>query len=343
MEYLPAPRRGLLILAAALVLSLALQAAFALTPIRKMRKQDCFWMMFESDRLAAGQNPYSRILYDSMERGHYPTHLPLIYLAAAAPRRLGMISFAPRLNLLRFLNLLATLAVAHLLLRAGRRSAGSPWGVAVAVVWLLNFFTLYVQKVAQVDLIMVWLIALSVAARERNRSLAWFLLGVSLAVKHFGIFLVPLYLAEEKSVRGAAAGLAWCAAVPLAVSIPFLVWDARGLWVSIAYSGVRGGNNWFTYFLANEGFLGRFELLKALALVYLFAWRGRWPLAGAATLLYAFFYLLNPVIYQQYFVYGIFFLLLYVLTHRAPRRWIEDRLAQARRLLAGARPSGARA
>ncbi len=330
-------KRARLILLAAVVLSLALQAVFALTPIRKMRKQDCFWMLFEVDRLMEGQNPYTRILHDTMERGHYPTHLPLMYLAAALPRLLfKVVRFAPWLYILRFVNLLATLAMAHLLLRLGTRTAGPAWGVGAAVVWLANFFTFYVQKVAQVDLIVVWVVALSVISRERRRSLSWFLLGVSLAIKHFAVFLVPLYLAEEKSLRDAVKGVLWCAAVPLAVSIPFLFWDAPGLIASVGYSGTRGGNNWFTYFLANEGFLGRFELLKALGLVYLFAWRGRWPLAGAATLLYAFFYLLNPVIYQQYFVYGIFFLTLYVLTDREPRRWIEGRWGVLRRLTARA-------
>jgi uncharacterized membrane protein len=142
------------------------------------------------------------------------------------------------------------------------------------------------------------------------------LLSTSLALKQLAIFIVPLYLIavwqghERNRLRELAVAAALIASVPLATSLPFLLWDAEGFTKSIFFSATRDAMSHVNapcldgYF----GWIGittRLPMVLVLALTYLLAWRRVVGVQTASLLAMVTFLCFNPVLFLQYFCWAV--------------------------------------
>jgi uncharacterized membrane protein len=275
---------------------------------------DIYYIFLEGQRLAAGENPYARVLGSDMLRNDkYATYLPGAYLAGAGLHLAGFETFAEWLRVWRWLLLvvmLATVGVFFVLLGAGQR-----WlALFFAAFWLFNRWTLEVVEIAHIDPLALLFLILSLALLPRRPRVAALLLGISLAVKHIGILLVPLYLLYAWQASGdwrhvLRQGL-WLGVIPLVLALPFLFWDAEALIRSLLFSVTRLSDHSVGVASLDEviglvGVAARLPMLVLIAAVYLLASSGavnRWT---AAFLVFAVFTGYNSVLYPQYMIWPL--------------------------------------
>ena len=167
---------------------------------------------------------------------------------------------------------------------------------------------------------------LSLECFGRRRRLAFLLFGTSLAIKHVALLVVPLYLLwtwqreersprQERWTRTAQAAL-WIALIPLAVSLPFLWWDASAFIGSILSSVTRPDRGYghvsaVGSLLGLRGSLARIPLLLLASLILLVA-AHRQVIGRYTTVLLMFAVVtdFNTVLFPQYFVWAIPFIVL---------------------------------
>ncbi len=282
---------------------------------RDVRNEDIFMTYCEGNTLAHGRNPCSRTMACDMRDNHakYPTYLPLSYLLSAACVKIGLDDFAPWVSVWRILFALAQFAIGaalfHVFLKRRR-----PWlGALAAAIWWLNRWTLFVVYVAHVDFVSILFVILSLIFFKKRPWMSLVFFGVSLAWKHLAIFLGPLYViwmwqdspVETRRKRSCLA-LAAMAAVPLLLSLPFMVMDFSGFAKSIMLSATRRGD-YLGYapsiellYAVDGGLLGRLPMLGLMALVFAASFMkhiGRWAAAMLVMMIFLYF---NPVLYAQY-------------------------------------------
>jgi uncharacterized membrane protein len=289
---------------------------------------DIYYIWRDGVRLAEGVNPYG---YDHppepAERPtKHPSYLPLFYLAVAVVYKLGVHDYTTWLALWRVARIVTHVAIAVLLYCAGQRAGRRLLGLLGAVFWSLDRWTLYTVRAGGLDQPALLLLLLSLECFGRRRRLACLLLGTSLAIKHVGLLVAPLYLVwtwqraerdprPERWMRTAEAAL-WIALVPLIVSLPFLAWDASAFAQSILSPVTRPPDGYAHVsavgsLLGLRGGMARVPLLFLTALILLVA-AYRQVIGRYTTVLFMFtaFTDFNTVLFPQYFAWVIPFIVL---------------------------------
>jgi uncharacterized membrane protein len=185
-----------------------------------------------------------------------------------------------------------------------------------ALFWFFNRWVLYITVNAQIDLLPVFCLVASLLVFRTNRRLSYLLLGISLALKHIGIFVAPLYLiwiwqaADRNRLGQVVRGALWIAAIPVLLSLPFILWNAEGFRESMIYSLDREATNHFKVASLDElltviypwftGILTRLPMIGLMLLIYLGALRRQIPLFFAVLLVISVFIDFGSVLFRQY-------------------------------------------
>ncbi len=324
------PGLAWLLLALLLVLGAAVYLA---APAVTHTGTDIYYSYLEGQRIAAGVNPYTRILGGNMrENQKYPTYFPLFFLIAALMQRMGLAEFPAWFAALHWLLLPFNLGAGALLYYMLYRRKGVLLAVLGALIWFLNRWNLLIVRVDNIDNVAIFCLLLSLWLLDKQRLASLLLLGLSLAFKHFGLFIVPLYLiviwqdtrpaGARAAIRATLGGALAVATIPCLVSIPFLFWpgdtvahNAEGFARSIFFSATRDAAAHVdapsldsTFGLS--GFTARLPMFGLFTLIYAVYWQARLKLYAACFLVIAALIDFNPVLFTQYFCWLVPFGLL---------------------------------
>ncbi len=234
-------------------------------------KPDISYIWRDSIGIAAGKNPYERIIGGSMQTNDkYATYFPLFYLLGALVHTLGVQTFESWLAFWRIIFLACDigtgLLIYTLLITSGRPLLAG----GGAAFWLLHRWTLSSAMSANIDFLSIFFLLLSLtflslyqARSTPAKSTQWHLwaallsLSVSLAIKQIAIFLVPLYCIwvwqssgapifatgrgrwRQTRIAQSAVALLVILSLPMIVALPFLAWNAPGFIMSILFSATR--------------------------------------------------------------------------------------------------------
>ncbi|MBI3142214.1 MAG: hypothetical protein HYZ16_05260 [Bacteroidetes bacterium] len=284
--------------------------------------EDIYYIYLESKRIAEGENPYERVLAGNMrDNDKYATYFPLLYTLGSGIIVLGAESFVAYQQVWQVISVLCLLAIGflvyHTLASLGYYLLGF---FAVAFV-LFNRWTLYVSGVAQIDFIAMLPLLLSLLWLRKNFVIALMLFGLSLAVKQIAIFLTPLYMVWAWQVYGqrlwALRGLVYAAAIPLLVSLPFMIWNLKGFIYSVFFSATRNpsthiGADSMDVVMHMAGLAAKLPMLGMMGLVFVLAYTKKLGPMLATAFVFILFIDFNSVLFRQYFVWALPFLALAV-------------------------------
>jgi len=299
--------------------------------------EDIFYLFVEGSRLVDGVNPYERVLSGDMRRNEkYAAHFPLFYIVSSATQVVGLGEFSEWLVFWRFVFLGFVVGIAYLIFRNCTAGGLPLLGVLGAAFWLFNRWALHVTVIAHIDFIPLFFLVLSLSLLRRRFWLACMLFGISLAFKQIGIFAFPLYMIwawqmeRPERFRHVLKAFAMIFAIPLVVSIPFVIWNAEGFVRSILFSATRSPSGHFgvpslDVFLGWEGIPARIPMMALFGLTYALAMHRRLPPYASLLLVMAIFFSFNSVLFRQYMVWWVPFVPLTLLEIPSLRRNIARR------------------
>jgi hypothetical protein len=269
-----------------------------------------------SRELGGGVNPYERILPGQRSDGKYAIYLPLFYIFGALLQKLGAADYGAWLGVWRVANLASLLGIGALLFGALYRRGLLLAAFFALLYWLFSRWTLYITVNAQIDLPAVLCLVASMLLFRTHRRSALLLLGVSLALKHVAIFIAPLYLcwawqdARQDRLWHVARTAIWIAALPVAISLPFVFWHPEAFRDSMIYSLSRGAGNHFKVASLDELLRGmypsytgvptRIPLIGLMLLIYAGALRRQIPMFIGALFVMAVFIDFSSVVFRQH-------------------------------------------
>lgn len=302
-------------------------------------ERDIYYQHVEALKIRDGINPYERILGEDLRiNKKYPTFLPFSYLVILGLSSLVGYDFVAFTVVLRALTLLADCLTALVLLRIGQKKRLPFLGLAAAAFWLFSRWSIYNFAQARLDGIAISLAVLAVYLyRRSSRFWPFFVMSFSLGVKQLGVFILPLFFFDSLRGRNWADLLRRAAllfSIPLVFSLPFFLKNPEGLLYSLGFSFTRlpeisnvdFGWDLITrelgnYLLPKSGLVGtfrgmmlyyvfpRFPLFILFFLLMTFAYLEKWGKYLTALVGMLLFLSLNPVIFSQYFVWVMPFVL----------------------------------
>lgn len=318
----------------AIVLALAITIGVATAAIHHLWELKGFERLIDSDiyniweegkKLSEGINPYARIIGQSMrDNNNYPTYLPLTYLFAALLQRLGIESFPEFIRIWRGIGLACHLGLGLLTFHIYNRQQKPLAGLIAISILLLGRWSAYIIDVQHLEFPAI--LAITAAGQQLNRrpTLSAFLFGLSLSIKHIGIILLPCFLL---GLNADATGLSmatkrkrirrYCLvafALPLVISVPFLIDHATGFLLSMLFSASRGTSS-HGIATGSEMILLSVDSTRLLmASLFVMGWivqaKQRMNLWLASTLILLIFLQFNPVVFAQYYIWITAFLLI---------------------------------
>jgi uncharacterized membrane protein len=311
-------RRNVICAAALLILAVAtlfFHRGAAETP---PGREDVYYAWLEAERLAHGTNPYERVLSgDMLHNAKYATYLPAYYLLAAGFYKAGVTDYAVWLKFWRPVCELAQFAIAAFLLIVLAQRGSLALALCASFFWYFNRWTIAVVGISHLDTIAVLFLLLSLHLFERHKVASPLLFGLSLSVKHMALFLIPFYLlwefragTSETALRRTVKAAALLGAIPLVLSLPFLIWSAPGLLMSILFSATRMPAADFPgmSFDAAMGLVGlpaKIPMLGLMLLAFVGAVTRRIGRYGISLMVLTIFLDFNSVLFMQYMVWTV--------------------------------------
>ena len=186
-------------------------------------------------------------------------------------------------------------------------------GILAAVFWLFNRWTLKTVASNNMDFIPIFFMLAGLVFFPRKKWFSLLLFSISLAFKQFAIFIAPLFLiwlytstADPRARwHQILSGTALIASVPFFTSLPFLLWNAEGMFKSIVFSATRAAETHFAApsldtLIGWQGLPARIPMLILILLVYWLAYSGIGKKYTLAFLVIAIFINFNGVLYEGY-------------------------------------------
>jgi len=311
--------RSMQALAFSLVVSICLLGMLAhvrLWPKSEDRNDDIYFTYVEGDRLLNGVNPYARVLEGDMrENEKYATYLPLFYYLAAGVQLLGLVEYPQWLAFWRLVFLLACSWIATCIFLRAWATRLRAFAVAASLFWLFNRWTLHVSISADLDFLPLALLLTSWALLGKRPRAALVVFGASIAIKHYGAFLAPLFLMSVWRSSPDPKARIWkdlllLGSVPLIASLPFLFLDAEAFAKSILFSVSRnpmatGDIHSLDALLGWSGWAARIPMIGLLGLIYVAVWRGRLGAYASSLLVLATVTFFNSVFFTSYMVWVV--------------------------------------
>jgi uncharacterized membrane protein len=267
--------------------------------------------------------------FSSRNYSYPPGYLPWLWWSVRAAT--GGVRFW---HLARIPPIAADLALAWLVAaELGRRGATSgARALAAATIAFGPSFVVSSAVEGQIDAVAILpaVVAVLVWERgdaERRALIAGLLIGVGAAIKTAPFLVVLALLPTAVSRREMLRVIAWAAAVPAALVLPFLVADPSGTFAALRYGGFPGAGGVSLLLQPGLGrhYLGDYDLSSAYPAVQSFGWlltaagvavatvvaaRARLSATRAAALLWLAVYVTGVNWYPQYLAWGVPFLVL---------------------------------
>jgi hypothetical protein len=323
----------MLAIAAIFLITIIVNATNYVSPAN-LQQSDIHYEWSQAVELSKGINPYAQVLSGNLlQNNKYATLFPLYYyflLGFAALTHCSFAGFAPlywsALQIFEF--------VAFLFIYLPFRKYKAV-GLVGGAFFMLNRWTLLDVSMLKQDVISVALLLAALYFIDKKTRLAFFLYGLSLGIKHLGILILPIFLLPMLNSKRSALDRLLDAGALLAPillpAIPFLLQNPKALVTSIFFSATRAGQTSVST-VSNTGFenlLVHYKLLSqttpGLNLILLLL--PRLPVVlfiCAAIILFITkkitqpqyilftvisFLALNPVYFDQYFVWLIPFVM----------------------------------
>ena len=318
-------RAALLSLGIALVVATILvHHLWGLRGNERLSTKDIFYVWEEGKRLVAGINPYARIIGESLrDNNKYPTYLPLSYYFVAILDRLGIKEFIDFVSVWRPINLACHLGIGVLTFSVYNRRGKPLSGLIACSILLLGRWSAYIVNVQHSEFAAILPILLAGHQLNRRPKLSALLFGLSLCVKHVGIILLPSFLLglkpERSSNRPSKRRNLWvytglALALPLVISIPFLINQPSGFLLNIFFSATRGfgdhGSATGTRMILTGVDGTRIVMIALIAMNWFAQAKGNINFWFASTITLLIFLQFNAVIFAQYYIWLISFLLI---------------------------------
>lgn len=159
---------------------------------------DVYFEFYQAQEIGSGENPYKRILSgDLLNNNKYATLMPLYYYTLYFFAYLGEFKLEGFLDVFRDALFLSEVVISVYMYLAFKKRDNGWLGLLAVLLFLFNRWTLRgVRDVKQDFLALAFLIPslfyLDTPNKKHNR-IAYLLYGISLGIKHVGIFLLPVY------------------------------------------------------------------------------------------------------------------------------------------------------
>jgi hypothetical protein len=319
---------------AALFCLALLLVACALVSIRLWKSDatgtDVYYDWIDGRRILSGENPYARVLAGNMrDNDKYTTYFPVFIILSWLTQLAGLREFPQWVAFWRVVFLICNLGIASAIFYLLYRR--QQYGAALfgALFWIFNRWVLYTVTIAHLDFIAILLLIASLGLFKKHRWSALLLLSLSLGVKQIAIFLVPLYLiwiwqtTERNRPKEVLLAAVVMASVPVATSLPFVVWNAEGYAKSIIFSMTRVFDASYAepsldVLLGWTGFPARLPMLGLMVLVYWIAWRRKVGMYTSVLFVMATFIAFSTVLFRQYLSWVMPFIPLVVCDFATP-------------------------
>ncbi|MCE7734013.1 MAG: hypothetical protein GPJ54_03985 [Candidatus Heimdallarchaeota archaeon] len=308
-----------LIILTALTITVEIAVGGFNTPGEFLQREDIYYVWLEGQKINNGINPYEEILEgDLIRNDKYATYLPFFYLLAALFQKMGFVTFHEWIYFFRVVSAIFFLLITYILfLKCFERSY--ILSIFVSLYWLFNRWTIIVLFVVNIDFIPLFFLLVSLINFKDRRNLSLYSLGLSLAMKHMAIFLIPVYLLmiqkEDRAtnIKKYLTGLTKILLIPLVLAAPFIYWNARAFFYSMIFSGTRfpvaGFDEYFDALpedhLLTYGVLNRVFMVLIMCLVYLLFYLSKIEKFTASFLIIITFIEFNLVLFDQYRVWRI--------------------------------------
>ena len=293
---------------------------------------DVYFTYLEGRRIVEGANPYARILNSDMRHNDkYATYLPGGYLLAALTYKMGLREFKEWVDLWAVFYQISHLVLAFLIYREVLRRSSVALAAAAFLFWYFGRFTLYVVYVAQSDGMALCLIFAAISLLPKRPRMACVVFGISLAIKHIGVFLIPLFplwvfqQSEDKRLRRAVVASVCLLLPPVAVSLPFVVWSPLGFARSMIFHITRlAGGHYGAQSIGDAlklvGVPAKIPMGLLLLLTYFAAIRQQFGRFSQATLIFLILICFHSVLFVQYLCWFVPFLPVALVENRPERQ-----------------------
>ena len=306
------------------------------------RREDIWYIYKWAKTLNSGTNPYA-VWGTGEATTKSISYLPLYVVIGQIPMILGFSTYEEWANVMRLLHVVAELGIGLLLYKMALERRRPALGLLGAAIWFFNAITIHVWLIQQIDSITICFAFWALYIADRRPNLAGFLLGCSIGIKLNTLFLVPLFVlmriregrADQRVVRDQITvvfhSLFFIALVPLAISLPFLLWDYQSFLRGSFVHGIRKTSEHsicqyastyheiliceipiihinlselFSELTINTFFL-RAPLMLALLGLYIAYWRKGVDKYLVASFVFAIYLYFSPIVFIQYYVWPI--------------------------------------
>ncbi len=161
------------------------------------KKEDIYYEFQAAKQLQNNENPYDRIVgSDMLENDKYATQLPLYFYFLSLVRSVAQDDFSGFIEMYRGILFCFQLAGGVFIYLIFRRANNRLLGLCAAFFYCFNVWTLNSFLYLKQDMIALALLIASFYffRNVRYRWVSYLLYGVSLGIKHIGIFVLPLYI-----------------------------------------------------------------------------------------------------------------------------------------------------
>ncbi|MBU1660306.1 MAG: hypothetical protein KKD28_02395, partial [Chloroflexi bacterium] len=253
-----------------------------------LEQQDIYQVFTEGDRLQHGQNPYSRALdqdTDLQWNQQNATYLPIFYILTWLTQEAGLEDYLQYLSFWRVIFLIFNLAIAYLLFYIPyHRHNTLLLGCFAALLWLFNRWTVNMTMIYHIDFIAIFFLLWSLVLWPKYKTPSFLAFGLSLGVKQMAIFMIPIYLIwawqsnEKRSIRQFIIDALIIGSIPLIVSTPFLIWNAKGFLASILISATRNAESHFgvpsiDILMGLSGIPAKLPMVGMMTLTFILVWK----------------------------------------------------------------------
>ncbi|MBU0534863.1 MAG: hypothetical protein ABIJ82_00030 [Patescibacteria group bacterium] len=287
------------------------------------KKHDIYYDYQAAKQLQHGENPYNRILEGNMiENDKYATQLPLYFYFLALIGKISQNNFDVFLENFRLVLFWFHLAGGVFMYLLFRRINKLFVGYCAAVFYMFNVWSLNSFMYLKQDMIAIALLVLSFYF-FRNKTYRWIsyvLFGLSLGIKHIGIFAFPIYLTpilfKEDSFKRFGLNMLLLFSTILIPAAPLLIDNSLSFVNSMLFSLTRSPRSSEIIYGYNEllvkynpsfnkgtlfqQLLPRLPLFIASILCLLMLLLRKIPLSVYLFISILVFAIFNPVIFPQY-------------------------------------------
>lgn len=295
--------------------------SFWLTPAEELQGHDMYYIWLEGKRILAGENPYARVLAGNLrENDKYATYFPIAYLLSALVQKLGFLEYRDWLYFWRPTSFAFHVGIIGLTLRYFQQRGLWLLGTAAATMLLLSRWSIYIIRVHHLEFAAIFFLVLSLVLLNKRTRLALLLFSFSLGIKQIAIFVLPLYLIclwkKQNSPKDLLLGSFIILSVPLATSLPFILWNAEGFFKSVLFSATRLGSSHISgapsidVILSQDypwlvGLKAKLLMLFLMGLAYLSFLKEKIGMFTAAAITMMAFLYFNSVLFLQYFIWPL--------------------------------------